>query len=66
MSARLVLAAAAALLVASAPAGAADRVVERGIVQSIDPSAIVIRALDGTMSRSASVLRRASGSTGAR
>jgi hypothetical protein len=48
MSARLLLAAAAALLVASAPAGAADRVVERGIVQSIDPGAIVIRALDGT------------------
>jgi hypothetical protein len=35
-------------LVAAGPAPAADRVVERGIVQSIDPSAVVLRALDGT------------------
>lgn len=49
MTTRLVLAAVAAvLLVASAPASAADRVVERGIVQSIDPAAVALRALDGT------------------
>ena len=48
MRARLVLAAAVALLVACAPALAADRVVERGIVQSVDPATIVLRALDGT------------------
>jgi hypothetical protein len=33
---------------AAAPAVAADRVVERGIVQSIDATAVVLRALDGT------------------
>ena len=48
MRARLILVAAAAALVAATPARAADRVVERGIVQSIDASAVVIRALDGT------------------
>ena len=48
MKVRLLLVAAVALLAASAPAAAADRVVERGIVQSIDPTAIVLRALDGT------------------
>jgi hypothetical protein len=48
MKARLLLAAAALALVASAPAGAADRVVERGILQSIDRSTVVLRALDGT------------------
>jgi hypothetical protein len=48
MKARLLLVAAVALLAASAPAAAADRVVERGIVQSIDPTALVLRALDGT------------------
>jgi hypothetical protein len=48
MKARLLLAALAALLVVCAPAVAVDRVVERGIVQSVDPAAIVLRALDGT------------------
>jgi hypothetical protein len=48
MKTRLLLAAAVALLAVSAPAAAADRVVERGIVQSIDSTAIVLRALDGT------------------
>jgi hypothetical protein len=37
-----------AALAAVAPATAADRVVERGIVQSIDATAVVLRALDGT------------------
>ncbi|HET9937623.1 MAG TPA: hypothetical protein VFQ28_02450, partial [Gaiella sp.] len=36
-----------ASLVAAAPALAADRV-ERGIVQSLGPTTIVLRALDGT------------------
>jgi hypothetical protein len=54
MRARLLLAAACAMLAAAAaaaaaaPAGAADRVVERGIVQSIGPTAVVLRALDGS------------------
>ena len=48
MKAWLLVVALVALLAASAPAGAADRVVERGIVQSIDPTALVLRALDGT------------------
>ena len=48
MKAWLLLAAAFALLVAIASAGAADRVVERGIVQSIDPTTLVLRALDGS------------------
>ena len=42
------LATACAVLVAAAPAAAAGRVVERGIVQSVDPAAVVLRALDGT------------------
>ena len=41
----LVVAAAVAL---PAPAAAADRVVERGVVQSIDPGSVVLRALDGS------------------
>ena len=48
MKAWLVLAAVVGLLVAIAPAVAADRVVERGIVQSVDPTTLVLRALDGT------------------
>lgn len=47
MKALVVLIAAAALL-GAAPATAADRVVERGIVQSIDASTVLLRALDGT------------------
>jgi len=42
-----VLAAVCAALVAAAPSPAAGRV-ERGIVQSVAPAAIVLRALDGT------------------
>ena len=42
------LAAVCAALVAAAPSPAAGRVVERGIVQSVAPAAIVLRALDGT------------------
>lgn len=42
------LVAVCAALVAASPAGAADRVVERGIVQSVGPAAVVLRALDGT------------------
>jgi hypothetical protein len=38
---------AAALFVAG-PAFAADRIVERGIVQSVSATAVVLRALDGT------------------
>jgi hypothetical protein len=48
MRARLVLVAGLAALVTAAPAGAADRVVERGIIQSIDSATLVLRALDGT------------------
>jgi hypothetical protein len=48
MNVRLLLAALVAVLSGAAPAGAADRIAERGIVQSIDPTAIVLRALDGT------------------
>jgi hypothetical protein len=48
MRVRLMLLATCAALVAATPAAAADRVVERGIVQSIDPNAVVLRALDGT------------------
>jgi hypothetical protein len=44
----LVLLAACAALAAATPATAADRVVERGIVQAAGPTAIVLRALDGT------------------
>jgi hypothetical protein len=43
-----VLAAACAALICSASAIAADRVVERGIVQSVDATALHLRALDGT------------------
>jgi len=43
-----VLAAVCVALVAAAPSAAAGRVVERGIVQSVAPAAIVLRALDGT------------------
>jgi hypothetical protein len=43
-----VLVAACAALAAAAPAGAADSLVERGIVQSVGPAEIVLRALDGT------------------
>jgi hypothetical protein len=48
MKARLLIVAGLAALVTAAPAGAADRVVERGIVQSIDSATLVLRALDGT------------------
>jgi hypothetical protein len=48
VKAALVLAAACAALVAAAPSAAAGRVVERGIVQSVTPAEIVLRALDGT------------------
>ena len=37
----------AAALAAASTATAADRVVERGIVQSVSPTALVLRALDG-------------------
>ena len=43
----LVVAVAVASLVAAAPALASDRVVERGVVQSAGPSALVLRGLDG-------------------
>jgi len=42
------VAAACAALVAAAPSAAAGRVVERGIVQSVGPAEVVLRALDGT------------------
>jgi len=48
MRARLLLVIGLIALAVVAPAGAADRVVERGIVQSIDSTAVVLRALDGT------------------
>ena len=44
----LVVAAVCASLVAAAPVAAADRIVERGIVQSVTTTAVVLRALDGT------------------
>jgi hypothetical protein len=44
----LILVTICAVLIVAAPAAAADRAVERGIVQSIDASAVVLRALDGT------------------
>jgi hypothetical protein len=47
MRMRLVVGVAIAWLVAAGPALAADRVVERGIVQSAGPSSLVLRALDG-------------------
>ena len=43
------LVAAFAALAAAAPAGAADGLVERGIVQSVGPAEIVLRVLDGTV-----------------
>jgi hypothetical protein len=36
-----------AWLAAAGPAPAADRIVDRGIVQSVTPSVVVLRALDG-------------------
>ena len=48
MRTRLLLAIVFAALAAAQPAPAADRVVERGIVQSIDSAAVVLRALDGS------------------
>jgi hypothetical protein len=42
------LAAVCAALVALTPSAASGRVVERGIVQSVGPATIVLRALDGT------------------
>lgn len=36
-----------AALIAAAPAAAAERVAERGVVQSLDERSIVLRALDG-------------------
>jgi hypothetical protein len=48
VKALVVLAAVCAALACAAPALAADRVVERGIVQSVDASGLVLRALDGT------------------
>ena len=47
MRALALLGVVAAALGAASPAAAADRVVERGIVQSVSPSALVLRALDG-------------------
>jgi hypothetical protein len=44
----LVLGILAAALLVVGPATAADRTVERGIVQSVGPTAVVLRALDGT------------------
>jgi hypothetical protein len=48
VKAALVLAAVCAALVAATPSPAAGRVVERGIVQSVGPATVVLRALDGT------------------
>jgi hypothetical protein len=48
VKALLVLVAACAAFATAAPAGAANGLVERGIVQSVGPSQIVLRALDGT------------------
>ena len=47
MWARLAVCLVIAGLVAAPHASAADRVVERGIVQSVTPAAVVLRALDG-------------------
>jgi hypothetical protein len=47
MRLRLVVGVALAWLVAAAPALAAHRVVDRGVVQSAGPSSLVLRALDG-------------------
>jgi hypothetical protein len=43
-----VLLAVCAALVAAGPSAAAGRVVERGVVQSVGPSEVVLRALDGS------------------
>ncbi len=48
MRALVLLVAACAAVAAASPAAASDRVVERGIVQSVGPGAVVLRALDGT------------------
>ncbi len=48
MRARLLLGVAIAALVAAGPGAAANRVVERGVVQSVNSTALVLRALDGT------------------
>jgi hypothetical protein len=48
MRVRLLVVVAIASVAAAAPAVAADRVVERGIVQSVAPDGVVLRALDGT------------------
>lgn len=48
MRVRLLVLVAIASLAGAAPAVAADRVVERGIVQSVAPAGVVLRALDGT------------------
>jgi hypothetical protein len=48
MRMRLLVLVAIASLAAALPAVAADRVLERGIVQSVDPAGVVLRALDGT------------------
>jgi hypothetical protein len=47
MRARLVAAVAIAWLVVASPALGADRIVDRGIVQSVTPSSLVLRGLDG-------------------
>jgi hypothetical protein len=43
-----VLLAVCAALVAAGPSAAAGRVVERGVVQSVGPAEVVLRALDGS------------------
>jgi hypothetical protein len=48
VKALFVLVAVCAALVAAAPSAAAGRMVERGIVQSVGPAEVVLRALDGT------------------
>lgn len=48
MRIRLLAVVAIAVVAGAAPAMAADRVVERGIVQSVEPAGVVLRALDGT------------------
>jgi hypothetical protein len=48
MRMRLLVLVAIASLAAALPAVAADRALERGIVQSVDPAGVVLRALDGT------------------
>lgn len=47
MRARLVAGVAIAWLAAATPAIAADRTVDRGIVQSVTPTVLVLRGLDG-------------------